>query len=398
MESINWFQVRHYIKWTLISITVLFFLVTIVKLLTIKQFYIKRYVKLHLIEDEEDNFASFDGHHKVFQVDEEIDLAKFNLTESPAYNNNNNTRGYDTNKTMINLPVEHGHNKKLPSEEDNSDPDGSDNWQNRFSTEVKFITGIIVAVIIVVEMLYCVLYLYIIAQKQFGSMLCFTILSALTLAFYIKLYFTISLEDIDQHSSPYIGNSHQGDNFLQHIDSLDPETLINNITHNSPIEVILLAMETTLAIVYSAILFKFPGRRRIHCYRFFRFGGRGGGIGGNRRRMVNNIQLANGHVTAIELNPINEPQHNNDQDAGSHSQSSSSSISSVSDCGEETNHSQQMADITSNHSVEPSPMCSLFASSLDNMHSSTIIDTKLKKDYRKLIDDNDVVVSINVGH
>ncbi|KAI2806132.1 hypothetical protein BLOT_005143 [Blomia tropicalis] len=339
MQNINWYKVRHYVKWTLAATTLMFFMVTIVQLVIVKQFYIRRYVEIHLIETSNGgeygdgpNSISIDDESKILRVDEEIDTNRFNQTDE--HNNNNETN--HMNEWSINL--EPG---RAGIDDDINIANPSDDIE-RYSLEVKLITGIIVLIVVIIEMLYCLLYIYIISQKRFCSMLCFAILSSLSLIFHTHLYLTVPLETSSSSSSGHnwTVEHNQASTFLSHVDSLDTESLVNHITHSSLIEVIMATVETVLALFYTILLYKFPGRNQSQ------------------------------HL-AIEMNSIDGDDEHVDNVVNNDSSSqSSSSMSSVND------ERQQMAPSMHREKKQQQDQVNVVASQTTrpNDHLTTVVD------------------------
>ncbi len=324
MPPINWYSVRHYLKWTLVAVTLLFFAVTILQLLFVRQKYISRYVEMHL-EDRGPGgssspsspstipSSSLDGGKHVFSVDEEVDFnGRFNLSSSEA-----NGTDFAVNAEQKGPPLSRNSQKE----------------EKEFSGEVKLLTGIIVAAIIIIELLYCLLYLYVVARKRFCSMFVFSMLSLCSLGFHIQLHLTIQLEDEDNEVLERTKDLDE---------SLEAEHLLNHITRSSLTEVILSVLETVLSLAYSAVLYKFPGRETLQSrYRlgFFRLGG------GNNRRNNHHIvpgqPVPNGHAVSMEMQSIdgdaedgeirNDNNHHQVQNHQNDTSSSSSSSLSIND-------------------------------------------------------------------
>ncbi|KAJ6218141.1 hypothetical protein RDWZM_009298 [Blomia tropicalis] len=377
MQNINWYKVRHYVKWTLAATTLMFFMVTIVQLVIVKQFYIRRYVEIHLIETSNGgeygdgpNSISIDDESKILRVDEEIDTNRFNQTDE--HNNNNNETNH-MNEWSINL--EPG---RAGIDDDINIANPSDDIE-RYSLEVKLITGIIVLIVVIIEMLYCLLYIYIISQKRFCSMLCFAILSSLSLIFHTHLYLTVPLETSSSSSSSghnWTVEHNQASTFLSHVDSLDTESLVNHITHSSLIEVIMATVETVLALFYTTLLYKFPGRNqsqhRITGFLRLPAGGPARQPGDVQQQFLrNNGTIPNGHAVAIEMNSIDGDDEHVDNVVNNDSSSqSSSSMSSVND------ERQQMAPSMHREKKQQQDQVNVVASQTTrpNDHLTTVVD------------------------
>lgn len=364
MAPINWYSVRHYLKWTLISVTILFFLVTILQLLFIRQQYIQRYVEMHL-QDNGDHHqnpsSSLDGgKHPVFSVDEEVDFDSGSFTNFTGGDSTGNDTTFAVN-----------------AEQKGSPPEKNNLHQKRsFSSEVKLLSGIIISAIIIIELLYCALYLYIIFQKKFCSMFCFALLSLSSLVFHIQLHLTIQLEYDDED---FLGKENS------QIDTLDAETLLNHITRSSLTEVILSVLETILSLAYSAILYRFPGRTNFRSHRnrfgFFRLGGgrhrnhhfpEPAGNGGDNHR-----PLPNGHAVSMEMHSIDgdedgdRPVQNNHHQQGDNSSQSSVTTSSSSSLSEAADQPLNSPHQRTAPAVFQSPTTSTSITTTLNDHASS---------------------------
>ncbi|XP_075678781.1 uncharacterized protein LOC142645704 [Dermatophagoides pteronyssinus] len=319
--KMNPYQIRRYLKLSLIITIIMFLIYTIIELLIIKQYYIRRYVYLHYqyennLLTNSDSHPHHHHHHHHHNDDDEGILIPTNVDEEISIDemiiSGNNT----DNKQQQQLPKAE---KQILS--DNSDDDirmmtdeslfdnpnqTIDTSNNNFSNDnnsndkqVKILTWTIVTGIILVEILYCIIYVYLIEQERFCPILCFAILTLVSLLLRLRQFLSNNYNDENRIELFKYSSLTNADRFHRDIEEMDAEQLLDWMTKTDLIEILISFFETILVWIYTVMLRQYPGRRHHQNHRYVQYQ-QPPPLNG---QMIDHIRMIpNGH--AIEMNEL----------------------------------------------------------------------------------------------
>ncbi|KAH9414526.1 hypothetical protein DERP_008721 [Dermatophagoides pteronyssinus] len=279
--KMNPYQIRRYLKLSLIITIIMFLIYTIIELLIIKQYYIRRYVYLHYQYENNllTNSDSHPHHHHHHNDDDEGILIPTNVDEEISIDemiiSGNNT----DNKQQ---------QQQLPKAE-----------KQILSDNIKILTWTIVTGIILVEILYCIIYVYLIEQERFCPILCFAILTLVSLLLRLRQFLSNNNDEnrIELFKYSSLTNA---DRFHRDIEEMDAEQLLDWMTKTDLIEILISFFETILVWIYTVMLRQYPGRRHHRNHRYVQYQQQPPPLNG---QMIDHIRMIpNGH--AIEMNEL----------------------------------------------------------------------------------------------
>ncbi|KAH7638073.1 uncharacterized protein LOC124497333 [Dermatophagoides farinae] len=281
--KMNPYHLSRYIKFSLIITIFLFLLYTVIELLIIKQYYIRRYVELHYQYENNLHSISNDVHYHHHHddddegiliptnVDEEIPIEEMiipiNTTDNTVVAAGNQTTKQQQRMPKAeaqilpdDIPDESFENPNLTMESDMTHSFGDTTVNNN---QVKVLSMTIVAGIILVEILYCVIYVYIIEQERFCPIFCFAILTFVSLLLRLRQFIFENNDEFEWFKYRSLTNAER---FHHEIKKMDAEQLLDWMTKTDLIEVIISFIETILVFIYTLLLRRYPARIHGHPY------------------------------------------------------------------------------------------------------------------------------------
>lgn len=258
MNTISPYRLRYYVQILLCAVIISFFIYTTIDQLVHKQFYIKRYVEIYyeIINDQ---------HHHSRQPPTVFNHTKaFNVTDD----GDDNEIQLDANE-VLDHTLGTFETKPTPS----------------FESDVRLVSTAIISIILLIELVYCFIFVYIVTHPTFCPMLCFATLSFTSLVMRVYQYLA-SVDEHDAHSA------HRPSSFFDHVDSLDLETTWEHITSANLIEIVFASVETVLAIIFVYLIKRYPFLRRR-----------------NRQIRMNNNRTAILNGDVVEMRDIGDDQH-----------------------------------------------------------------------------------------
>ncbi|KAF7495303.1 hypothetical protein SSS_09691 [Sarcoptes scabiei] len=180
---------KNFLHKLLITIIIVFYCYTLLELITVKQFFIKRLIELHQERRELDSIV--------------IESKRSSKKEKFVEQNSNNTKISNTNSIFIDNDDQNQSDQELDlnrirNKQDQQIIDGlsfdsfrlnqsisTDNTTtittSPNSVHSKTISFVVIVTIIIIETIYCFLYIFIVKQSRFWPVICFGLLSLLSL-------------------------------------------------------------------------------------------------------------------------------------------------------------------------------------------------------------------------
>ncbi|KAH9501107.1 hypothetical protein DERF_011974 [Dermatophagoides farinae] len=253
----NPYHLSRYIKFSLIITIFLFLLYTVIELLIIKQYYIRRYVELHYQYENNLHSISNDVHYHHHHhddddegiliptnVDEEIPIEEMiipiNTTDNTVVAAGNQTTKQQQRMPKAeaqilpdDIPDESFENPNLTMESDMTHSFGDTTVNNN---QVK---------------------------ERFCPIFCFAILTFVSLLLRLRQFIFENNDEFEWFKYRSLTNAER---FHHEIKKMDAEQLLDWMTKTDLIEVIISFIETILVFIYTLLLRRYPARIHGHPY------------------------------------------------------------------------------------------------------------------------------------
>lgn len=304
---------KNFLHKLLITIIIVFYCYTLLELITVKQFFIKRLIELHQERRELDSIV--------------IESKRSSKKEKFVEQNSNNTKISNTNSIFIDNDDQNQSDQELDlnrirNKQDQQIIDGlsfdsfrlnqsisTDNTTtittSPNSVHSKTISFVVIVTIIIIETIYCFLYIFIVKQSRFWPVICFGLLSLLSLL--QRLIQPFADDDAVVIFSSVLTQSSlfNSDVFFEEIQKLNfHDDLIALISLTDAVEIFISILETSLVFSY-ALLLKGDNNNRRYQSRLVTISTRNDPIeesGQEMRTLSNELMFGLSNLEMIEEN------------------------------------------------------------------------------------------------